>query len=105
MERYCSTGQSPQRAVAPTEEEEEPCFPFPSLDRHSHPESLGGNRPTCDGQANLGGHVHWTVRVLFAGTSAGMEDSHVTYYNVWRHHELADEKRYLYFNLSHHNFC
>jgi hypothetical protein len=24
MERYCSTGQSPQRAVAPTEEEEEP---------------------------------------------------------------------------------
>ena len=22
MERYCSTGQSPQRAVAPTEEEE-----------------------------------------------------------------------------------
>jgi hypothetical protein len=23
MERYCSTGQSPQRAVAPTEEEEE----------------------------------------------------------------------------------
>jgi hypothetical protein len=23
MKRYCSTGQSPQRAVAPTEEEEE----------------------------------------------------------------------------------
>jgi len=23
MERYCSTGESPQRAVAPTEEEEE----------------------------------------------------------------------------------
>jgi hypothetical protein len=23
MERYCSTGQRPQRAVAPTEEEEE----------------------------------------------------------------------------------
>jgi len=23
MERYCSTGQSPQRSVAPTEEEEE----------------------------------------------------------------------------------
>jgi hypothetical protein len=23
MERHCSTGQSPQRAVAPTEEEEE----------------------------------------------------------------------------------
>jgi len=23
MERYCSTGQSPQRAVEPTEEEEE----------------------------------------------------------------------------------
>jgi hypothetical protein len=23
IERYCSTGQSPQRAVAPTEEEEE----------------------------------------------------------------------------------
>jgi hypothetical protein len=23
MERYCSTGQSPQRAVAPTEKEEE----------------------------------------------------------------------------------
>jgi hypothetical protein len=23
MERYCSTGQSPQRAVAPTKEEEE----------------------------------------------------------------------------------
>jgi len=23
MERYCSTGQSPQRAVVPTEEEEE----------------------------------------------------------------------------------
>jgi hypothetical protein len=23
MERYCSTGQSPQQAVAPTEEEEE----------------------------------------------------------------------------------
>jgi predicted transcriptional regulator len=23
MERYCSTGQCPQRAVAPTEEEEE----------------------------------------------------------------------------------
>ena len=23
MERYCSTGQSPQRAVAPTEEKEE----------------------------------------------------------------------------------
>jgi hypothetical protein len=23
VERYCSTGQSPQRAVAPTEEEEE----------------------------------------------------------------------------------
>jgi hypothetical protein len=23
MERYCSTGQSPQRAVTPTEEEEE----------------------------------------------------------------------------------
>jgi hypothetical protein len=23
MERYCSTGQSPHRAVAPTEEEEE----------------------------------------------------------------------------------
>jgi hypothetical protein len=23
MERYCSTGQSPQRAVAPMEEEEE----------------------------------------------------------------------------------
>jgi hypothetical protein len=23
MERYCSTGQSPQRAIAPTEEEEE----------------------------------------------------------------------------------
>ena len=23
MERYCSTGQSPQRVVAPTEEEEE----------------------------------------------------------------------------------
>jgi hypothetical protein len=23
MERYCSTGQSPQRAVAPTEEDEE----------------------------------------------------------------------------------
>ena len=23
MERYCSTGQSPQRAVAPTEEEDE----------------------------------------------------------------------------------
>jgi hypothetical protein len=23
MERYCSTGQSPQRALAPTEEEEE----------------------------------------------------------------------------------
>jgi hypothetical protein len=23
MERYCSTGQSPQRTVAPTEEEEE----------------------------------------------------------------------------------
>jgi hypothetical protein len=23
MERYCSTGQNPQRAVAPTEEEEE----------------------------------------------------------------------------------
>jgi len=23
MERYCSTGQSPQRAVAPTEEEKE----------------------------------------------------------------------------------
>jgi hypothetical protein len=23
MERYCSTGQSPQKAVAPTEEEEE----------------------------------------------------------------------------------
>jgi hypothetical protein len=23
MDRYCSTGQSPQRAVAPTEEEEE----------------------------------------------------------------------------------
>jgi len=26
MERYCSTGQSPQRAVAPTEEEEEGCI-------------------------------------------------------------------------------
>ena len=26
MERYCSTGQSPQRAVAPTEEEEEYYF-------------------------------------------------------------------------------
>ena len=25
MERYCSTGQSPQRAVAPTEEEEDNC--------------------------------------------------------------------------------
>ena len=25
MERYCSTGQSPQRAVAPTEEEEYYC--------------------------------------------------------------------------------
>ena len=25
MERYCSAGQSPQRAVAPTEEEEEVC--------------------------------------------------------------------------------
>jgi hypothetical protein len=23
MERYCATGQSPQRAVAPTEEEED----------------------------------------------------------------------------------
>ena len=28
MERYCSTGQSPQRAVAPTEEEEEYTAPF-----------------------------------------------------------------------------
>jgi len=34
MDRYCSTGQSPQRAVAPTEEEEEEeeeevkCFQF-----------------------------------------------------------------------------
>jgi hypothetical protein len=26
MERYCSKGQSPQRAVAPTEEEEEEVF-------------------------------------------------------------------------------
>ena len=26
MERYCSTGQNPQRAVAPTEEEEEGVF-------------------------------------------------------------------------------
>ena len=26
MERYCSTGQSPQRAVAPTEEEEKVYF-------------------------------------------------------------------------------
>jgi hypothetical protein len=26
MDRYCSTGQSPQRAVAPTEEEEEELF-------------------------------------------------------------------------------
>jgi len=26
MERYCSTGQSPQQAVAPTEEEEEDLF-------------------------------------------------------------------------------
>jgi hypothetical protein len=26
MERYCSTGQSPQRAVAPTEEEEEESY-------------------------------------------------------------------------------
>jgi len=25
MERFCSTGQSPQRAVRPTEEEEEDC--------------------------------------------------------------------------------
>jgi len=25
MERYCSTGQSPQQAVAPMEEEEEVC--------------------------------------------------------------------------------
>jgi len=29
MERYCSTGQNPQRAVAPTEEEEESsCYEF-----------------------------------------------------------------------------
>jgi hypothetical protein len=27
MERYCSTGQSPQRAVGPMEEEEEEEFP------------------------------------------------------------------------------
>jgi hypothetical protein len=26
MERYCSTGQSPQRAVAPMEEEEDICI-------------------------------------------------------------------------------
>jgi hypothetical protein len=26
MERYCLTGQSPQRAVAPMEEEEEGCI-------------------------------------------------------------------------------
>jgi hypothetical protein len=26
IERYCSTGQSPQRAVAPTEEEDEEYF-------------------------------------------------------------------------------
>jgi hypothetical protein len=26
MERYCSTGQSPQRAVAPREEEEEEVY-------------------------------------------------------------------------------
>jgi len=31
MERYCSTGQSPQRAVAPTEEEEEEVI------LHTHP--------------------------------------------------------------------
>ena len=29
MERYCSTGQSPQRAVAPTEEEE--IYPVPMM--------------------------------------------------------------------------
>jgi hypothetical protein len=28
MERYCSTGQSPQRAVAPTEEEVNDDVPF-----------------------------------------------------------------------------
>ena len=31
MERYCSTGQSPQRAVAPTEEEEMPSIFFSIL--------------------------------------------------------------------------
>ena len=28
MEKYCSTGQNPQRAVAPTEEEEEELYGF-----------------------------------------------------------------------------
>jgi len=31
MERYCSTGQSPQWAVAPMEEEEEEYNPYPLL--------------------------------------------------------------------------
>ena len=31
MERYCSTGQSRQRAVAPTEEEEEECVSTPKV--------------------------------------------------------------------------
>jgi hypothetical protein len=33
MERYCSTGQSPLRAVAPTEDEEEFVFYLASLQR------------------------------------------------------------------------
>ena len=32
MERYCSTGQSPQRAVAPTEEEEEEDINMPGFE-------------------------------------------------------------------------
>jgi hypothetical protein len=40
------------------------------------------------------------------GTSSGLEEwCNVTYYTVWRHHELVDERRCLCFNLSHHNFC
>jgi hypothetical protein len=39
MERYCSTGQSPQRAVAPTDEEEEVFMWFRITTRHADKKS------------------------------------------------------------------
>ena len=49
MERYCSTGQSPQRAVAPTEAEEEAPANIPRLELTFFPLLMfTGQQDTCD---------------------------------------------------------